>query len=202
MARTKGNLIRGPLDVFIGPLGEALPEKDDLPPGTITVTPAGNWIIEGLTVKDENFKLLYTPTYEDILVNEATAAVDAALDFEAGSLGYMLSERDMLHWNRIMHASTLSTQAAGVDQTGQDILGIGHPASEPTHKSLLILGKNPEGGSRMIHVYDTLSVDPAEFAHGRKHTGTAILWRFFEDITQTLGERLFKIYDIVLTATS
>lgn len=201
---TESNLISGPLDVYVGPLGESLPDLDDIAPGAsgiIAPTPAGNWGIIGFSVKDEDFKLLYTPTYEDVFVNEATAAVDSKLDKEEASLGYMAAEQDMTAWNQIIHAGTLATQAAGADQTAQDQFGVGHPSSEPTKLSMLLYGKNPEGGTRAIHIYKVLSVDPAEFGHGRKHVGTPIMWRIFEDTTKTLGERLFKVYDLTANAT-
>ena len=199
---TEGNLIRGPLDIYVGPLGEALPELDDLAPPAKTITVAGNWVQIGFTVKDNDFELTYTPSFEDIWVNEATAPVDAALDKEEGGLGYMAAEHDFTAWSQIMHSSTLSTQAAGADQTGQDIIGVGHPTTEKVMKSLLLVGLNPEAGSRVIHVYKARSVDPAVFAHGRKHTGVPVVWRFYEDTTKTAGEKLFKPYDIVAVATS
>lgn len=200
---TEANLIRGPLNIWVGPLAEAMPELDDRPPGDLTMAaPAGNWVQIGFTIKDTDFVMTYTPTFEDINVNEATGPVDSALDKEEMMLAYAQAEHDLDAWAQVIHNAAKTTVAAGANQTAQDILKVGHRSTEKAMKSLLLQGKNPEGGDRVIQVHKALPVEAAEFSHGRKHTGTPITWRFFEDTGQTLGERFVIITDITATASS
>ena len=50
---TKANVIAGPIEVWYGPVGEALPDFDDLAPPSITCpTPSGNWVQVGCTMDD------------------------------------------------------------------------------------------------------------------------------------------------------
>ena len=199
MATNESNLIAGPLQVYIGPLSEPVPELDNIEPPGITVTPAGNWVQVGFTVED--FETEYTPTWEGVDVNEACADVESHLVKEEGSIAFTLQEQDLTMYNTAMAASNLTSVAAGADQTAQDILTVGSDTSNPK-KSLLVLGSNPEGGSRVMHVYKAQSEDASTFTRGRKLTGTAVKFKFFADTTQSVGEQLFNITDITAAASS
>jgi hypothetical protein len=200
---TEANLIRGPLDIWVGPLNEPMPEIDDRDPGVLTMEePAGNWVQIGFTIKDTDFEITYTPSFEDIRVNEATGPVDSALDIEDMMLTYAQAEHDLAAWNQVIHNSAKTTVPAGANQTAQTILKIGHRSTEAVMVSLLMRGKNPATGDRVIQVHKARSVEPAVFSHGRKHSGTPITWRWYEDTTKTLGERFTVMTDITGAASS
>ena len=120
---TVANLLAGTGTLYVGPTGESLPELDDITPPTITVTPAGNWSATGFTESD--FVLTYTPTWDLKYVNEHNLAVGAAITQEEATFKVTLAEQDMTAWDTAMSCSTLSTTAAGADQTAQDILKVG-----------------------------------------------------------------------------
>lgn len=192
MAITVANIIAGPLSVYSGDEGETLPELDDL--AALAVTPGADWTLEGAHMNDKDFECVYEPEFEGVRVMEHLADVAAPLVGEAGWLEYALAEKDLTAYKQAMAAGTLATTAAGESQTAQDKLGVGDGTA--TIVSLLLLGTNPEGGSRVIHVFRAIQTGPVKFLHGRKHRGHDVRWKFLDDPSQTAGERLFKIYDI------
>ena len=94
----------------------------------------------------------------------------------------------------------MATVAAGADQTAQDQLGIGDGSL--TEISLLVLGSNPEGGSRVIHVPICIARPMLSLAHNKAHDAYDVEWVIQNDPSQTAGERMIKIYDITAVATS
>jgi hypothetical protein len=201
---TEANLIAGPLDVWVGPVGEAVPDFDDIAPsGIVAPTPAGNWVQVGFS--QENFSLKYDPDYQKVNVNEVCAPIKAFPKSEEGSMSYTMAEQDLTAYSQTIATSTLTTVAAGADQTGQDVVGIG--SGGIAEKSLLFYGRSPEGasgakGSRVIHVFKAYSGDSSEWAQGREMTGQPITWEFLADSTQSDGSNLFTIHDITAAATS
>jgi hypothetical protein len=200
MPGTLANIIAGPLTVYEAPLSEALPEIDDLAPPTITVTPAGNWVASGFT--EEEFHLVYTPDYQDVQTNEHCTPVTGFLATAAAEFSYVQSEDDLTAYERSISESTLTTVAAAADQTAQDQLGVGGESSTITLRSLLITGLNPEGGSRLVHVYRSLVTGPSDWARSRAHMNRTVTYRFYADPSQTDGEQVFKLYDITAAASS
>lgn len=192
------NVLAGPIDVFIGPDGESLPETDDLEPPSITVTPGGNWAQIGFTI--ENFNLILTPTHNRIVVNERNAPVKHVLTAEDCEFSVVLAEDDMQAWSEAYNAGTLTTQAAAADVTAQDLFAVG--SGTVTVKSLLLLGTNPEGGSRLVHCFHVVQTSPSDWARGREHQGHTVTFDFQSDTAKTAGEDIYKARDITAVASS
>ena len=193
------NLLAGTPTLYVAPTGEALPELDDLEPPVLTIsTPAGNWTAVGFTANE--FKLTYTPEFEGVRVNEAMADVKLVLVGEAGEVSLELAENDLTAFNTLMNASTLATVAAGADQVAQDTLGLG--GGSAAEKALLFVGTSPEGGSRVIHVPKAEQVSPGEVTMAKGHKGAPVTFQMIQDLTETAGEQLFKVYDVTAVATS
>jgi len=200
MAGTEINLMAGPVSIWSAPYGEALPEKDNLAPGTITVTPGGNWVRDGFTI--EEFHHIYTPTWSGVQPNEAAAQVKMWLESEESTVEYMQAEDDLTAMDRTVQNGTLTTVAAGADQTGQDILNVGNGVAVATPVALLILGTNPEGGSRILHCYKAVVTGPSDWARARTHVGRSVSYTLLEDTTQSTSSKLYQYLDITTSATS
>ena len=196
---TVSNLLAGTVVIYRGPSGEALPELDDLTPPAVTVSPGGNWVAEGFTMED--YELEYTPTFEPVKVNENNGPIKMVLVDEEASFRFTLSENDMTAWNHSINASTLTAQAAGIDVTAQDQLGVGDGSL--TEYAYLLLGTSPEAGSRVIHIPKAVETGPVTFTFSKSHKPVSgIELTILNDTTQTAGERLFKVYDITAVASS
>lgn len=200
MATTLANIIAGPLTVYEGPLGESLPDMDDIAPPGITITPGGNWVASGST--QEEFHLIYTPTFESVQINEVTAPVTAFETSAEAEFSYVQAEDDITAWERTIASSTKSTVAAGADQTAQDLLKVGTESSTVTLISLCITGLNPEGGTRLIHGYRALATGPSDWARARGHMGRTCTYSLYADPAGATGQNLFKVYDITAQASS
>jgi hypothetical protein len=197
---TKANLLSGVGALYIGPVGEALPEIDDITPPTITVTPAGNWVQVGFTQDNHEFD---TETeWEDTMVNESLGACQTVCVKEGGMFKLKFAEKDLLAIQTALSSRlTLSTVSEGADQTGQDIIGFGDKATS-TEKALLYLATNPEGGSRLVHIPIAMAVENLNMIRSLKQEGFNMGFKMLADTTQPAGETIYKIYDITTAASS
>ena len=158
------NIICGNVVVYVAPTSEALPELDDITPPGVTVTPAGNWEREGTTQEDQD--LGYTPKYEKVYANETDGPVAIQRVQEDASFSYNLLEKDMAAYAAAIDGAAVSETAAAADQTAQDAVGVGDTTS--AYKSLLLLGTNPEGGSRIVHIHRAKRTGAVSFKTGKK----------------------------------
>jgi len=105
-------------------------------------------------------------------------------------------------WNSALASiSTLSTTAAGANQTAQDKLGVGGVTGGFTKKALIMLGANQAAGSRLVHIYKAVTTG-ATYASGKEVGSIAVNYKLVGDPSQTAGERLFKVWDITAVASS
>lgn len=195
---TVSNIIAGPLSVYTATVGTSLPEIDDITPPTVTVTPGASWTQIGYTVDD--FDLEPSSDFDAVEINESRLPVDHVAIKEALTFSYKEQEKDAAAFNRALATSTLTNTAAAADQTAQSIVSFGDGAV--TKKALLILGTNPAGGSRLIHVYKAVVTKPPKFTFGKKTSGHTIGWEAEADMSQSAGSRAFKMYDITAAASS
>lgn len=195
---TKINLLAGVGTLYTAAQGEALPEVDNLAPPAITVTPGGNWTAIGYTIEDHDFD--YEVEHELVQVNESNGAVKAILVKEGALVKFKFAERDLAALNLAMPAGTLTTIAAGADQTAQDNLGIGDGTL--VEKSLLYLGRSPEGGSRLIHIPIAVASGGVMLGQRKGHKPYDVEYTVLSDMTQGAGYRLMTIYDITAAASS
>jgi hypothetical protein len=196
---TVANLIAGPIEIWDAPTGEAVPEFNDIAPsGIVTPAPTGNWSQAGSSM--ETFNLIYTPTYTKVNINEVCAAPVQILVEEELEFSHMLAEDDLTNWKYSINAGTFGTTAAGADQTAQDTLVVG--SATPSVRSLLLIGTNAEGGSRLVHIFRAQQTGPSEWARGREHQGRAVTWTGLADPSKADGQNLFKCFDITAPASS
>lgn len=195
----EANIITGPLDVWIAPTGESLPEINDID-ALGKITPGGNWTQVGFTVHDEDFVFTYTPEVQKVRVNELNSPIKGFLIGEEGSIEFMAAEKDLAVIPEAIGPAVKTTVAAGADQSAQDIVKIGGQ-SLPV-KALLLQGLSPEGGYRIIHVHKAIAVATVAFKHGKQHSGIPVKYDFLGDSTQTAGEELCVWYDQTAVATS
>ena len=200
MAGTKANLISGPGVLYIGPVGEALPEIDNLTPPAITITVAGNWVDMGFSM--DNHKLLTEQEFEEGYVLEHLGPVVAPPTKERAVFMVKFAERDLGAFNDgTFTRTTLSTIAAGADQTAQDLLGFGDKVAT-TQKSLMYVAESPEGGSRVLHMYIAQAIENQEILHNLQLEGFDAAFLLLADPTQSAGETIYKWYDITAVATA
>jgi len=196
---TEANLIAGEIEVWQAPTDESLPDFDNIAPAGITTpAPGGNWVQTGSTM--DTYNLVYTPTYSKVIVNSRRAAVVQILTEEALEFSYTLAEDDLTNWKGSINAATFGTTAASGDQTAQDTLIVG--SATPSVRALLLIGANPEGGSRIVHIFRAQQTGPSEWARGREHQGRAVTWTGLADVGLAAGQDLFKCYDITAQASS
>ena len=197
---TKANLMAGTGLLYQAPTGEALPEINDLAPPAVTVTPAGNWSVMGFTV--DAHELIYEPEHEEIFVNEHQGPVKIVLVKEGAMFKAKFAENDLTAYVRAMSAGTLSTTAAGANQTAQDILKVGDGTL--TEKALLYVGTSPESGSRLIHIPFAVATGGAILRHAKQHgdMNFDVEWTIECNPSCTAGQRMFLVYDITAAASS
>lgn len=199
MSTDVSNLIAGTPKLYIAPVGEPLPQVNALTPPSINIgTPGGNWSAVGFTMED--WTMPYSPTMQAIEVNEHAAAVKHVLVREQLRLGVMLAENDMASWSQAINTATLATVSAGAGQTAQDTFAVGDGKVAPV--SLLVVGDNPEGGSRIIHIYKAVQQGEVTFTFSREHRGHQVEFEAQADPAKAAGARLFQVYDITAAASS
>ncbi len=197
---TKANLLDGPGLLYIAPTGEALPELDDLTPPAITVTPAGNWTAEGFFL--EGHELDIEVEWEQRFVDQHLGPIRQVAVREGGLFKVKFVEEDLTAYNvGLSSRTTLSTVAAGADQTAQDQLGFGDKAST-TERSLLFVSTNPEAGSRLIHIPIAVATENLALVSKLAGEGFDIGFSILADPTKSAGERMLKFYDITAVASS
>ena len=135
-----------------------------------------------------------------ISINEVLAAPVPILTEEALEFSYTLAEDDLTNWKGSINAGTFGTVAAGADQTAQDTFIVG--SGTVSIRALLLLGTNPEGGSRVAHIFRAVQSGPSEWARSREHQGRPVTWMGLADTTKAAGQNLYKIYDITAAASS
>jgi hypothetical protein len=193
------NVISGlPRAIYVGPVDESLPELDDLAPGTLTITPAGNWTALGYTMNDWTFEV------DDALslpyVNELPLPVTALPGDGSARVAFEFAEKDMTAYNYAINTSSLTTQSAAGDTTGQDQLTWGGGAVNT--RALLVIGTNPEGGDRVLHIPRAIANGPVTDTWNKEATGLSVEFQVLADSSQSEGAYGFTIYDITTAATS
>lgn len=196
MTTNRRNLITGHGTLYVAPVvdGEpaALPEIDDLTPPSITVVPQAPWNAVGYTMEDHQFE--YTPTFEDVQVNESNCDVITVLTREEAKLGIQLAERTLQQISLAISGATLTTVAATDGQTGQSILSVGDGATK--EYSLLYLTKNESGGSRLVHIPFAMAIDAVNLAFSKTLKPYALGFKVLGNPDAADGEKMFRIYDI------
>lgn len=193
---TVANLLAGPGRLYTAPVGESLPELNNLVSGV--VTPGGNWSSVGFRT-DPGMLIEYNPSIEDIMVEEATGPVKLNLHAEEVNVSTGLAERDMAAFQDAIAAITASQVAAGSGQTAQDVWGIG--GGTAAQVQLLFIGTSPEGYSRAIVVWKAMAVGKIADKYTKKYAGINAQWKALSDTTKTAGYQLFKVYDITAPAS-
>lgn len=200
MAKTKANLLAGTYTLYLAPVGEALPELDDLEPPAITIgAPGGSWSEVGYTLQDQELKA--TIGKQAVRVNEHNPVLKRFPTEEDGSLKIVLAENDLTRYRYLNSGATLSTVAAGADQVAQDIVGFGDKVAAARWAGLFV-GVTPEGGSRVIAVWDMEQEGDAVAVFSKEHKGWEVTFLMNVDEAQAVGDRLFKIIDITAAASS
>ena len=189
------NLLAGIGTVYTAPVGEALPADDDVDSGIIA--PAGNWVATGFT--QDGCTAEYSPTFEDVIVDQHKAAVDTILTAEAGSVAFTLAESDAAALAAAFGVA-YTTVAAAANQTGQSNLGVGD--STKVKKALLIIGTAPSGYSRWIYIPKAMPEAKVTIKMEKKHNGIQQQYKMLTDPAQNAGQRLFQIKDITAVPTS
>lgn len=193
------NLIAGTLTQYLAEYGEALPELDDLTPPAITVTPAGNWTRGGFTLDAQTLE--YEGELQEVRVNESPNVITTHLVTNAATFKARYAERDLANFADAIGGSALSAVSAGADQTAQDQLTVG--AASPTKKAMLLVGANPEGGTRIFHMPAVWAKPMFNLSHTRQHEGYDAEFIIGQDTTNVLTSSvLFTIYDITAVASS
>ncbi len=198
----KTNLVVGQGTLYTAATGEALPELDDMAPPLITVTPGGNWVAIGATADNEPSQFEYTPTWEPVRTNQDTGPIKLVLTAEEALFKVKFAEHDFLAWSTALKGvTTLETVSAGADQTAQDIIPIGSPATV-NEIALLWTGTNPESGTRVIHIPFAVATAGTVFGFDKVQTVYDVEWTALTDPTATAGERMAKMYDVTAVASS
>ena len=192
---TTTNLLAGIGTIYTAPVGEALPADDDVDSGIIT--PGGNWTATGFT--QDGCTVDYTPTYEDVIVDQHKAAVDSILTAEAGSIAFTLAESDASALAAAFGVA-YTTVAAAANQTGQSNLGVGD--STKVKKAILIIGTAPGGYSRWVYCPKAVPEAKVSIKLEKKHNGIAQQYKLLTDTSQSAGQRLFQVKDITAIPTS
>ena len=191
------NLLAGIGTVYTAPVGEALPADDDVDSGIIV--PGGNWTATGFT--QDGCTVDYTPTFEDVIVDQHKAPVDTILTAEAGSVAFTLAESDAAALAAAFGVA-YTTVAAAANQTGQSNLGVGD--STKVKKALLIIGQAPgaTGYTRWIYIPKAMPEAKVSIKLEKKHNGIPQQYKMLTDTGQSAGQRLFQIKDITAVPTS
>ena len=192
---TTTNLLAGIGTIYTAPVGEALPADDDVDSGIIT--PGGNWTATGFT--QDGCTVDYTPTYEDVIVDQHKAPVDSILTAEAGSIAFTLAESDASALAAAFGVA-YTTVAAAANQTGQSNLGVGD--STKVKKAILIIGTAPGGYSRWVYCPKAVPEAKVSIKLEKKHNGIAQQYKLLTDTSQSAGQRLFQVKDITAVPTS
>lgn len=195
---TVSNLQVGVGTLYVGPAREPLPEVNNLAPPSVTVTPGGNWVATGFTV--EEHKLELSEGVDGIDVNEHKGKVKFYSDDEGGKFSATMAESDLLAMSRALGGGTLTTVAAGADQTAQDRLKFGDGTY--TEKALLYVFTSPEGGSRLIYMPLAAPSGGLKLVQSKKFKGYEVEWMLGCNTSGTAGERVAAFYDITAAASS
>ena len=200
MAVAVANVLTGTPTIYTAPVGEAIPELNDLNPPAVTITPAGNWSLLGYTIED--WALEYEPDLEIIEANEDTAPIKRILVAETLKFKIKVIETDFRHLaESIPYGGTVTVVSAGADQTEQDQIAVG--SGTLTEVALLILATSPEAGSRVIHIPKAVATGGMALTWKKNAASDFdIEWEAVSDSALTAGERMARFYDITAVASS
>lgn len=194
---TLANLLAGPGMLYVAPVGESLPELNDIDSGIIT--PAGNWSALGYRT-EPGLLMEYNPGLEKVMIEEATGPVKMNLHEEEVLLSSGLAERDMQAYKDAISALTTSQTAAGASQTAQDVFSLG--GGTVREVQLLFIGKSPEGYSRAIVAWKAVAQGKISDKYSKKFAGINAQWMVLSDPSKSAGQQLLKVIDITAVPTS
>lgn len=116
------DILVGPVKCYYAPVGEALPARDTVAYGAAW---AGNWVAFGYT-KEAPITLNYEPTFGEVKINEALAAVKHYMSAEAVTLETVLAELTADNLSLLLGKAE-TVVAAGVATVGYEAIAAGGP---------------------------------------------------------------------------
>ncbi len=200
-AGTRANVKGFQPRLWIGPVGENIPDPDDLaPPSILAPDPTGNWVESGFI--QEQIGIQNQDEYEPVIVIGHLAAIKGIRIVEGCILAVKYAEHNAVAYNDSMFSSTTLTDiGAGADQTQQQTVGYGDKASN-TEKKLLVQAINGAGGTRFIEFHIALAVDQPEILLSIQHQGFDAGFTLYADHSQSAGETIWLQTDIIAQASS
>lgn len=192
-------IFAGPATVWVAPVGEALPEVDDLAPPAVTITPAGNWtevefVAESVGISATAEFQFVRVAASDLPVKSFKQTEELEVTFQSQDLGVDA----LAQFHSVMTLGTPISAAA--DQTAQSIVGIGDGANKEF--TMLIILTNQDTADRIIHLYKVQCSSDLEMKYGKEHESWDVGFTVLADLTKSSGETAGKIYDITAVATS
>lgn len=186
------NILVGPGELFLAPVGTPPPNEDD------NILNWAGWTNLGYT--DGGIELEYTPEIADHFVDQETGPVKSTLTSEQFIVRAPLAESTLGNLNKAISASIFSTVAPASGVTGKDILTVG--TGPLTEFALGFEAESPESqddgtqGWRLLIVWRVLSAAAVTKAY-RKGEKTLINSEFRAQVesTKPKGERMFRLVD-------
>lgn len=136
-------IIAGPVDVFLAPVGTAAPD--------VSATPAGNWVKLG-TAGSKNYNedgvaVAHEQEVEEFTPLGRTGPVKAFRTKEGLRISLMLHDLSLDQYKRALNNGTVTDVAAGSGTAGISKLPLRRGADVSTHALLLKGAFSPEGES-------------------------------------------------------
>jgi hypothetical protein len=165
MTGTATNLIMGVGELYIAPFGET-------EPADIGVTPAGNWVDVGYT--SGGVTLLYTPTYQELVVDQITDILARRITKREFNLRTNLSEATLQNFYDVGMSGNAEEGGAGLvavtgPPTADEVEAVADhgPEQQVTGQAVLFDGFAPGFSSgahfrRRVTVRKVVNVAPAE----------------------------------------
>ena len=186
------NIVVGPGELYLAPVGTTPPDEND------DILVWSGWTNMGYT--DGGVEVEYTPEVADHFVDQETGPVKETLTSENFLVRAPLAESTLANLNKAISASTFTTEAAASGVTGKDILTVG--TGPLTEWALGFEAESPESqadgtqGWRLLVVWRVLSVSAIGQAY-RKGEKTLFNSEFkaLVQSSKPKGERLFRLVD-------
>lgn len=195
-------IFAGGFRIFQAPTGEALPDFDDIaPPSIVGPNVGGLWIqVGGQGQAAASLFRHEVPEIQQVRIWGATSPIKRINVEELVFFEFMADELNLLQLTRAGGVLTFTQVTAAADQTGKDVVVAG--GVEMEERAWLIIGLNENSGTRFLHMPKANAVGGIELTGQHEHAGTAVRLEALSDLTQSDGQQLYRLEDVLIAATS
>lgn len=165
------NIVVGPADIYVAPVGEAFPAID--------ATPAGNWVSLGKT--EGGLRITHVRETQEHTVDQSPMTQKVTLTRAAEEIRFSLAEVTLETYAKVLDNATITTTNAVVGVVGNKAMPL---STDLPQFAMLIRVPSPYMAANMQYEYPRVQrMDNSEVAYTKDgKTVIPTAWRALEDL--------------------